>query len=117
MSTKKDWVELAMERCEAATPGPWRAVDGDDMEGAVIEKANDAEAEHMRRVAQADGYEENENADFIAHARTDLPRALAAVRAADELAEYIEAVLDMSDRHQPGLAGALAAYRLARSGV
>ena len=71
----------AMEaRCEAATPGPWK----------VVQKGNTVKSMAIKGVcsgmsALRDDY------NFIAHARTDLPRLLSAYRA---LAEKCEAQED-----------------------
>ena len=71
-----DELRAMEERAERATPGPW-GVDGNDC--AVETPADGADGNvclvRPRRAA---------NADFIAHARTDLPRLLAEVRALRE---------------------------------
>jgi hypothetical protein len=56
------------------------------------------------------------NAQFIAHARTDLPRALAAIEAADHVASRFEELLAQVHRCEGycPLCGALAAYRKER---
>ena len=75
-------VDLAAirERCEKATPGPWQPLsavaEGGDMSDEYFIKAQPHPAMRgfTKDVAMVEG---EPNADFIAHARTDLPALLA----------------------------------------
>lgn len=100
-----DWIDEAEAACEAAAQGPWSSQAVEDMmlnglpEYILKEKPIQPDAE------------------FIALSRTALPRALKALRAADELARIL-GVLDEGRNLGPGRPGiqkALAAYRKARS--
>lgn len=64
----KDWLKAARERCEAATPEPWSI------------------ATVHRLVAASRGGDLR----FIEHARTDIPRALTALQAADALVAVVQ---------------------------
>lgn len=84
----------AWARCNAATAGPWVSmkgfVRGPDNEPWVLHKPD---------------------RDFIAHARTDLPAALAGLNAADEKIARLRALLGQCEewlrvaQHQGGNAG------------
>lgn len=65
-------IEAALARCEAATPGPWRLGLQDRLQVVVDNDNADEVADVGWGVAVGD-----EDAEFIAHARTDLPAALA----------------------------------------
>ena len=69
------------ERCDAATEGPWRAVDCGVGEEIVI----DANGEHIVNAPDRDALDScMPNITFIAHARQDLPDALDALAAERE---------------------------------
>lgn len=89
----------AEARCEKATPGPWvhnrRA-------GTLGEPRIESEKEHGVVndgwcIAETHGSDDARNATFIAHARTDLPRALVGNAALLELVERIEQRIDKLD--------------------
>ena len=67
-------------RANAATEGPWEA----SMDR--VEHTGDSQYAVAYDVAR------EEDAEFIAHARTDLPRLLAAVRAVEAVHEPIDAL-------------------------
>jgi len=67
------YLDEVKARCEAATKGPW---EWDDHVGAVFHAGGECAAD---QTTVSDGL-------FIAHARTDLPRAIAALRIYDEAA-------------------------------
>lgn len=69
-------------RCEAATPGPWR---NRDLLG-VLGRPEDG--------VQICGGCTNDNRDFIAHARQDIPALIAAVRERDARIAELEKDLD-----------------------
>jgi hypothetical protein len=74
------------ERCEAATPGPWRTdmqLDGRGARTPYIRASNNpgCRLNHpVARVLSPKGHDVRANGDFIAHSRTDLPRLIAAAR-------------------------------------
>ncbi len=121
MSDVKDWVSETRARCEAATEGPWRWPD-DGTVGTVECRGGDCLAQvqdHLPGSRVERQERRQENARFIASARTDLPRALSVVEAADALAK---ATMDLVTCHlgddEQALAAiakdALAAYRSVR---
>lgn len=78
-------IQAARARAEAATPGPWTPVlwvDGD----YDTPNGYDLGTEHAVALIADGSTEDAATADFIAHARTDLPAALdLLVQARDEL--------------------------------
>lgn len=119
-----DWLDETEARCEAATPGPWA---GDHVGDCVWPPEGTELAEDHQPVCESIGHRDGA---FIVTARTDLPRAIAALRVADKLAEFLEH-LDMScddscngpqscrcGRAASGAAAeaVVAAYRKARGG-
>ena len=90
--TTRDWIDEAIERCDAATPGPWREGTLNVWHDASVTRVADTERHwmeagefHHRGVDSC--YREQCDARFIANARQDLPRALAIVQAAREWLE------------------------------
>ena len=111
MSERMTAEELAAIRLrtEAATPGPWKrderyVVGGADIPGSrpggeVILQANPTRLPW-------DGYDLSQrmgNADFAAHARTDLPRALDEIKSLGEREERLEQALQRIERFCSGL--------------
>lgn len=80
MSGITDWLDQAQARADDATPGPWESgpegTSEDDFGVFAPEVAHDIVAA-----------EEEADAEFIAAARTDLPAAIAALRAVLDLVE------------------------------
>ncbi len=67
-------LERILARCEAATPGPWRAhLEGRDHEAGSDFIMTAAEDLELIGATVADY-------DFIAHARQDIPRLIAEIR-------------------------------------
>lgn len=65
-------------RCEAATPGPWgRGCLDEEMVYATTEIASTGENGPL--VAETYAVNASSDADFIAHARTDIPRLIATI--------------------------------------
>lgn len=94
------WLDEAEARCAAATKGPWEFIPGTDKNGdscdlLMAEIPSAAPADEDPEYAQVlFGNELGEqqlsaNWDFAAHARTDLPRALDALREAEKALEEI----------------------------
>lgn len=67
------WLDAAQKRCDEAADGPWEA-NGSDVIRVVPDTNGDPEPELVAQTWRVD-------AEFIANARTDLPAALAALRA------------------------------------
>ncbi len=87
--------QAARARCEAATPPPWewRAEDA--------EMASTADADELvfGNTGRSRSDPTDEDGDFVAHARTDLPAALDALDAADTRIAELEAMIkQLSER-------------------
>lgn len=132
MRDKPDWVQLAKERAEAATPGPW--VREDDWMCEVNAELRDlgvGSVTYKNVVKLVDGLDRvcfrgAPDAEFIAAARSDIPRLIACVEAADALAGVGQELLSWHNQTKPEGAvipgdlhsrysRALAAYRTARA--
>jgi hypothetical protein len=79
--TEREWLAAAKARCERATPGPWHQ---HERATTSVQDVQGRDVLHWQSSIPEDASWEraNRNAAFIAHARTDLPRALAALEAA-----------------------------------
>lgn len=112
-----DELKAIKARAEAATPGPWTRSDGD----GISPGRRVWQGDRQRRVANCDAFAIQEgdwgkaqdatNAEFIAHARTDVPNLVAEVerlrklllaRGAQECSQC-GTILDVSNRHISGL--------------
>ena len=88
-----DYLDQAAERIDAATEGPWEVLEDSNQQpagcGPIMEQlivaGEDAVLDWGNGTRKAD-------AEFIAHAREDLPRLLAAVRAVEAVHEPIDAL-------------------------
>jgi len=132
VNTTADWLNEAQARADAATPGPWGVLWDErivtDWEGRAdsfgsLPSGGYTLGHHVADVGDEDGERsDNEDGDaephldaaFIAHARTDLPKALAALRAVldlcDSAADREEADDPISvDDVRAAVAGALGA--------
>lgn len=88
----REEIAAAEARCAKATPGPWEYEpddEGDSMGWITVQPPCDASPVELFDV-RGDSAQQYVNADFVAHARTDLPRALAGNRAYLDLVERIE---------------------------
>jgi hypothetical protein len=102
-------------RAEAATPGPWI------VSGGVIHSPIREPWDGKPNAVIVDAHIFEPNADFIAHARTDIPALVAELRAAREVVEAAAGFsafmnedaedLQWPDEQLADLAAALAAYR------
>lgn len=90
----------AQQRCDAATPGPWRAAS--HFHGAYVTRGLRQEIAVLIR---RDNPRADEDAELIAHARTDLPAALAARAAALALATDALAAVKAALDNAPGFRG------------
>lgn len=98
MTTLTDWLDQAQARVEAATDGPWSTTFG-PRENPRVWGPDDDDAEPIA-ILRARGFIEPDDAkataEFMAHARADLPAAIAALRAVLDLVE-----MDRDDRMAP----------------
>jgi hypothetical protein len=76
-------------RCEKATPGPW-CWWGDRFSGRGIGQGDEYEF-GIQVVVYLKGVSTDENADFIAHSRTDIPALVAEV---ERLRAALEQIID-----------------------
>lgn len=92
-------------RCEAATPGPWQRDDGNDASGYIVvvtlafdpDGPNYAPDDNYCVVACDEDYPmKATDADFIAAARSDVPRLLDALEAAEAKTQAALTALDMA---------------------
>lgn len=94
MKMTKEEREEARRRCEEATAGPWESVQGVWVHNGYTREPVKTPA-HWANLEGPEGYparypEENirlnrhQDAEFIAHARTDLPRALDTIEALEK---------------------------------
>lgn len=113
-----DWLTEAEAACEAATEGPWQLVTKSGVHRiigphhpAVGNPSVAFQCTYGRGIGHEDFIEECQaTAEFIALSRTALPRAIAIIRAADELARMVEGGF----AEGPSLTMILAAYRKLR---
>lgn len=122
MSDERDWLAEAKARCEAATPGNWE-VGGNSFAVLMVDHDAKKQAFVGFPLPPFGTPHSRENAEFIAHAHADIPRAVAALEAADALASLVEAyqndVTEDPDGHDwvkrmLEIDSALAAYKEAR---
>lgn len=80
------WIDKAQARCEAASKGPWRAIsNGEGCDGSPLPLTclEDAAGEYIcHGWDDESAFQEPQDAEFSAAARTDLPHALACLREA-----------------------------------
>ncbi len=92
--TTTDQLAAIEARAEAATKGPWH-VDGAPDEAKYIVQYTSGGGVHVGTYV-TDLVETDEDAEFIAHARTDIPALLAMVR---EQRAALDAVLNLANAH------------------
>lgn len=109
-------------RCEAATDGPWKIWDGPAYAGGgkdwCIGSGDDWVANMDHRTVKGHSYncevdfcdvcsgiteEQKENAEFIAHARTDIPALIKAIRVRDKRIVELEEQVDTLRSDDSGL--------------
>ena len=89
----------AKKRCEAATEGPWAAIPFQELAAAgnfmtewgIVTRTKMGVMKKIRQEADA---------EFAAHARTDLPAALEIVQAAQKVWDTVPATFDGSDAEE-----------------
>ncbi|WP_353707626.1 hypothetical protein ABRQ22_17345 [Cellulosimicrobium sp. ES-005] len=94
MSTARDYLAAVQQRADAAAGGPWY-----EREGYVCRDAVYSDGEEFVQGIAA--YPVGKSAEFIVAARTDVPRLVAALGAALDLAEWHETKADKA-RLYPG---------------
>lgn len=93
--------EAARERCDAATEGPWYANVNDLIGGTMVGNRDKPSSEYDNRRESDSGDREvadfisAPDADFIAHARTDLPAALDQLEAAEAERDELRRVMSL----------------------
>ena len=82
-----DWLDTTQRLDGAATPGPWETVEDTGRRGHIAAPVDDPEeGKFVTHCEECMGYVLNAaNAEWIAHARTALPAAVAALRAVADL--------------------------------
>ncbi len=87
-------IQAARERCEAATEGPWLRHQWGTKSQVVEAKVNTETAPGIKMVGQRILAREmlKANAEFVAHARSDLPAALEALEEAQGKLEVLKVV-------------------------
>lgn len=89
MTSIRELLAPVKERADAATQGPWRTwKEGEDRRGSAVETAwaHDTDGEDTDLITD---WCSPEDAAFIAQARTDVPRLVAAIEAVEaKLAEW-----------------------------
>ena len=97
MSEQLAWLDEVERRANAATPGPWRAEYEDAFNPAEADEADKRDAywvtgpHYVERVYEGLWFWAEADAEFVAHAREDVPRLCRAVR---EIYEALQAVVD-----------------------
>ena len=92
-------IEAAKKRCEEATPGPWWMQgrlyeDETGIAGGVYPDVGfEIDEEGGTTAIIQDGISESD-ADFIAHARTDLPAAIARIEWLEKMLERAKAIIE-----------------------
>ncbi|MET1027700.1 MAG: hypothetical protein ABWY00_11070 [Dongiaceae bacterium] len=89
-----DLTDIA-ERSAKATPGPWQVLTEELVDAAWINAAGPDDDLPIALFDYRNGDENKANAEFLAHARTDIPRLLEALR---EARQRIEHLLDANNR-------------------
>lgn len=79
-------------RCDAATPGPWKLKPVDDHKRIIFGPNGNSWGTDVGEIDSddADYDEAMRTAEFVSHARTDMPRLIAALRVAMEALDGIE---------------------------
>jgi hypothetical protein len=100
-------LEEIRERAEKATPGPWD-IDGSDNQNWGIRSV----AGDQPSIAPMAGYRSKDteaDAEFIAHAREDVPALLARIEKLEAIAEAAEDAADALEKYLPLIEGHVAA--------
>ena len=79
MTDARTWLDQVEARTNAATDGPWRVDRWEEVFSAEVTYSVTGDT------SVADRVEDNRDAEFIAHARTDLHAAITALRAVLDL--------------------------------
>ena len=90
----QEWLDRTQAITDAATPGPWETVEDTARRGHITAPVDDPEeGTFVTHCEECMGYVLSAaNAEFIAHARTALPQAAAAIRSVLDL--HVKVVTD-----------------------
>lgn len=119
-------IEAIRERAEKATPGPWRqnAARSRDYLDTVHVWGVGGTADEVALIGRSTLDQQNDDSDFIAHARTDIPALVTALEERDaRIAELREALQNLHREanlfagHKPRVAIELKAARAALAKV
>ena len=90
-------IQAARERCEAATEGPWLRHQWGTKSQVVEAKVNTETAPGIKMVGQRILAREmlKANAEFVAHARSDLPAALEALEEAQKIVDILKPTMNL----------------------
>ena len=96
-----DWLDTTQRLDVAATPGPWETVEDTARRGHITAPVDDPEeGAFVTHCEECMGYVLSAaNAEWIAHARTALPQAVAALQAVIELHQPRSAVTRSASGH------------------
>jgi hypothetical protein len=88
-------LEAIAARCEAATPGPWEVLSDQLVDTVWLNAATPEDDKPIALFDYRPGGANRANADFIAHARQDVPVLLAAMRS---MQQRIQDLLEANNR-------------------
>lgn len=98
-------LEAAQARCDKATEGEWRSERQDEDDGHIYWAIHSDYGYTFIVNVQDEGGRDASNAEFIAHARTDLPAALTALRQAWERIAELESAQRTAGSYETASAG------------
>ena len=88
-------LEAIAARCEAATPGPWEVLSDELVDTVWLNAATPEDDKPIALFDYRPGTLNRANADFVAHARQDVPVLLAAMRS---MQQRIQDLLEANNR-------------------
>jgi len=88
-------LEAIAARCEAATPGPWEVLSDQLVDTVWLNAATPEDDKPIALFDYRPGALNRANADFVAHARQDVPVLLAAMRS---MQQRIQDLLEANNR-------------------
>lgn len=89
MNDVKRLIQEIRKRCDKATPGPWRIIVSRNRPHIFPSELSQSGVYSLARVENNEVGERHGNAEFLAHARTDLPAVLDLLEKAIEMAEFV----------------------------
>ncbi|UWG96800.1 hypothetical protein LPY66_18265 [Dehalobacter sp. DCM] len=98
----KEELDAIRDRCEKATPGPWKwIINGNTVQSHAI-TTDTGECGIQEKIC-ASISPKTRNAEFIAHARTDIPLLLAGIDKLQQGNDYAKELLDKQILRNEGL--------------